>query len=178
MRSLEECRDEVFRRTEKRIQKRRKMRRRVIACCIPLCLCMAVWTATILLGGNEKCAPFEQNEAGAPLGASYVKLEIRMGEAGTDQREVITDPAEVGHIYEMLMHLCSGEQDDSESYHDHAENASADAKRYRITFFTPEGGELCFLLNGQLLTNASTGEGVLLSPTQLSQVEEWIYKAE
>lgn len=48
MRELNECKAEVFRRSEKRIIERRKTRNRVLALCIPLCLMLTVWSATVL----------------------------------------------------------------------------------------------------------------------------------
>lgn len=38
MRDLNECREEIFRRSEERIKVRRRNRNRVMACCVPLCL--------------------------------------------------------------------------------------------------------------------------------------------
>ena len=38
MRNLEDCKAEVFRRSEERIKERKRKRNRVLACCIPLCL--------------------------------------------------------------------------------------------------------------------------------------------
>ena len=38
MRNLEDCKTEVFRRSEERIKERKRKRNRVLACCIPLCL--------------------------------------------------------------------------------------------------------------------------------------------
>lgn len=38
MRNLEDCKAEVFRRSEKRIKERKRKRNRVLVCCIPLCL--------------------------------------------------------------------------------------------------------------------------------------------
>ncbi len=38
MRNIEDCKAEVFRRSEERIMERKRTRNRVLACCIPLCL--------------------------------------------------------------------------------------------------------------------------------------------
>ena len=38
MRNLEDCKAEVFRRSEERIKERKRKRNRVLACCIPLCI--------------------------------------------------------------------------------------------------------------------------------------------
>lgn len=40
MRSLEECKAEIFRRSEITIKKRKQMRNRILAVCLPLCLCI------------------------------------------------------------------------------------------------------------------------------------------
>lgn len=48
MRSFEERKAEVFRRSENRIKERRKARSRALAVCIPLCLIIAVWSVMVL----------------------------------------------------------------------------------------------------------------------------------
>lgn len=45
MRELNECKAEIFRRSEKRIRARRKIRRRLLVCCVPLCLMITLWSA-------------------------------------------------------------------------------------------------------------------------------------
>ena len=42
MRNLEDCKAEVFRRSEERIKERKRSRNRVLACCVPLCLLLVV----------------------------------------------------------------------------------------------------------------------------------------
>lgn len=48
MREFNECKAEVFRRMEKGIKERKKRRNRIVACCVPLCLCITVFSAAIL----------------------------------------------------------------------------------------------------------------------------------
>ena len=48
MRDLEQAKAEVFRRSNARIKKRKTIRRTVIACCVPLVLCMSAFSVTIL----------------------------------------------------------------------------------------------------------------------------------
>ena len=61
MRSLDECRAEVFARSEKRIEKRRKIRRRVTACLAPLCFCLILLTVLPMMSNqkNYECMPGE-----------------------------------------------------------------------------------------------------------------------
>lgn len=48
MRTLEQCKAEVFRRSEEIIRKRKVVRRCVIAACLPLCLFVGMWSVLIL----------------------------------------------------------------------------------------------------------------------------------
>jgi len=51
MRELNECKAEVFRRSEQRIKERRK-RRRILALCMPLCVIIAVLSVTVFYLGK------------------------------------------------------------------------------------------------------------------------------
>lgn len=48
MRDLEQAKAEVFRRGNARIKKRKAIRRSIIACCVPLVLCVGVFSVTVL----------------------------------------------------------------------------------------------------------------------------------
>ena len=48
MRDLEQAKAEVFRRSDAKIKKRKAIRRNVIACCVPLVLCIGIWSMTVL----------------------------------------------------------------------------------------------------------------------------------
>ena len=50
MRSLDECKAEIFRRSEIKIKQRKKNRNRVLAACIPLCLCISIGAAGVFSG--------------------------------------------------------------------------------------------------------------------------------
>ena len=48
MREINECTAEVFRRSEKRIKERKRNRNRILMCCIPLLICITVFSTAIL----------------------------------------------------------------------------------------------------------------------------------
>ena len=50
MRNFEECKAEVFRRSEVRIKQRKKKIARVVAACVPLVLCLGLWIYLINSG--------------------------------------------------------------------------------------------------------------------------------
>lgn len=62
MRELNECKAEIFRRSEKRIKERRRKRRRILALCLPLCLLIAVLSATVLPSGLSAKSNTASNE--------------------------------------------------------------------------------------------------------------------
>ena len=68
MRTLDECKAEIFRRSEEKIKQRRKTRNRVLAACIPLCLCLSVGTVGALSGAF---AAKGENMAAAPESAGW-----------------------------------------------------------------------------------------------------------
>ncbi len=66
MRSLDECKAEIFRRSERKIKQRKKTRSRILAACIPLCLCIGIGAAGVLSGGFDAKS---ENMAAAPESA-------------------------------------------------------------------------------------------------------------
>ena len=51
MRSLDECKAEILRRSEIKIRRRKHTRNRILAACIPLCLCVGIGAAGVISGG-------------------------------------------------------------------------------------------------------------------------------
>ena len=45
MRSLDACKAEIFRRSEIKIKQQKKVRNRVLAACVPVCLCVVIGAA-------------------------------------------------------------------------------------------------------------------------------------
>ncbi len=68
MRSLDECKAEIFRRSEIKIKQRKKMRNRILAACIPLCLCIGIGTIGFAAGGFGAKS---NNMAAAPESAGW-----------------------------------------------------------------------------------------------------------
>ena len=68
MRSLDACKAEIFRRSEEKIKQRRKTRNRVLAACVPLCLCLSVGAMSVFFGG---IAAKGDNMAQAPESAFW-----------------------------------------------------------------------------------------------------------
>lgn len=76
MRNLEECRAEVFRRSEERIRARKRRNGVILAACVPVVLCVALVLAVGLPGAADRAAAENGRSecvtepAGAAMGAS------------------------------------------------------------------------------------------------------------
>ena len=67
MRELNECKAEVFRRSDNRIKERRRNRNRILAMCIPLCLIITIFSVAMIPGMlpvGKDSAPEAGNQSG------------------------------------------------------------------------------------------------------------------
>ena len=106
MKSFEERKAEVFRRSENRIKERRKARSRALTVCIPLCLIITVWSVMVLpamLPVNNKKSGATDERAEDISGAAYsqngyVRIETK-NSATKDQTAVLKDdPTEIAGV--------------------------------------------------------------------------------
>ena len=73
MRSFEERKEEIFRRSEAKIAQRKKNIKRVVATCVPLVLCVTALTGYLTLGGSmEKASAPEANWQGSAMMESII----------------------------------------------------------------------------------------------------------
>lgn len=82
MRDLEQAKSEVFRRSSARIKKRKTIRRSIIACCVPLVLCVGIVSVSMLPGmmpGNGMDSA-ESAELYA-IGTNGLTEDIKYGDA-------------------------------------------------------------------------------------------------
>ena len=108
MRELHECQAEVFRRSEKRIKQRRQHRKHILLACIPLVLCITLFSAFFLRDTNKAApeAPVATRPAmNAPCGdwdgSSPVSV-LRVEVSGLDFSKIYTDMADIMLISEQL----------------------------------------------------------------------------
>jgi len=66
MRELNECKAEIFRRSEKRIAQGKKRRNRIIALCVPLCILVSLWSVFILPAMMPAGSDMVENEEEIP----------------------------------------------------------------------------------------------------------------
>ncbi|MBQ2062552.1 MAG: hypothetical protein II458_07735 [Oscillospiraceae bacterium] len=162
MRDLEQCRAEVFRRSEEKIKERARMRRRALTLCVPLALCLMIGavTAPALLRDGKKAAvaPTTVDNSAIPS----VTGQNETVNANDDALRLESDAAE-----KLLRSLApadtavkdgeTNEQPDGPDtiiqYEQEGKDGDGDAygnRPYRFTLVTPEGEETYTLYDGVL----------------------------
>ncbi len=110
MRNLEDCKAEVFRRSEERIKERKRTRNRVLVCCIPLCLLLVVGGLCIrpLLEPVDEVArtnggptPVPGRELGGLAGSTvnYTSVELMVRKGEKEVLRNVTDSDAVEALY-------------------------------------------------------------------------------
>lgn len=197
MRNLEDCRAEVFRRSEKRIKERKRKRNRVLAWCIPLCL--------LLVAGGIYIRPFFEpvNECAKAGGTNripdggvvvggydytllsknmkYTSVEItdRTGDAAVVRE--ITDEVLVGNLCSFMMMnrnpLATAESttDGKETNTIKDEVAAKDnfegkTAEYEFVFRSETGETSTFRLYETTLYHAENNSVVILSKAQVTDL--------
>lgn len=163
MRSLEECRAEVFARSEKRIAKRRKIRRRVAAGLAPLCLCIVLLAILPMMSfqksyeckpegiGNAECAgePADESEDTTRQQATVIRKNGERWMLSEDQTKQLT----------CLLNECLAVGIDTEN------NREAD---FEIEILAADGNMIRYLLSGSRLTCDNLAAE--LTESQLQQI--------
>lgn len=90
MRSFEERKEEIFRRSEKKIAHRKKTVRQVIATCVPLVLCLGTLSGIWLLRGPTKMDNAAPEAAGSDLNYGMVADQ----ESNFNENEICDCPLE------------------------------------------------------------------------------------
>lgn len=164
MRNLNECRAEVFRRSENRIKERKKRRNRMLACCIPLVLCVTVLVSTGLLDRS----PGDAGGTVSPFVSVYG--------GGTTGR--ITDPAQVEQINARLeeFFVTGDGNSDSGSIGDLGispppASPGGETETYTILISLPDGSRGWYTLEGNELHDQKNQETVELTDRQIASLK-------
>ncbi len=169
MRDLEQCRAEVFRRSEEKIRENKRMRRRALTLCVPLALCLvigaAVWPAfapAAKQAGNDPVAV-------TPNGQVWdQETEVQYGDGAKEAPQAGAVRIETVEAAELLRSLApANDMDDNAGEAVVTANAgqndgkaigasdgapdAADDRESRFILVTPEGEET-YTLRGKVLT--------------------------
>lgn len=192
MRELHECQAEVFRRSEKRIKKRKQRTKHILTACIPLALCISVFSAVVLpeIMSQRAEDPAAPETALAGMGQSFSQSiaapisEITVSGHGFSRS--YTDADQVLQITTYL-HACAQESADSNGApedgvmrgekKEHADIVyecvtDSAGTGYTLTLITDAGQSSTYYLLDHTLTNLTSHQLYPLSHQQVNELED------
>ena len=185
MRDLKECQAEVFRRSEKRIKERKRRRNHILMVCIPVALCVSLFSVLNLpdmmsTGSSDFAAPemYANGLTEDMLGSlSCTVSEITVTGSGFSQS--YTDLDQILRISNQL-YACetrgwgdgNSEVADDEDGSENISSVTADSATagYRITLVMHEGENARYLLAGNTLKNLLTDRSYTLTQIQVYEL--------
>lgn len=191
MRDLSECKEEIFRRSESRIRQRRKRRISIAVSCIPVCLCLSLYSALIL----PSMMPANQSSPGEKIpehqatmipadSISYpavgivipyesVTIQLASGQSG--ESVLLTDKEKVAEILMTFQALYASETTVISKTIFTSEDVTAQYPCVNgcwITFHGKDENETVFWLNGNELVNVTKGEMLIAPEEQIEMLKE------
>jgi len=189
MRELNECKAEVFRRSERRIKERRRVQKRIFTLCIPICLVVVLCSVMILpetvskgnrgSGNKVDGGVLKENSAGSIV-CSYTLVEIQwteeLSEHNTQHYMKVTDKVEVTKIFCAIHSLFSSVDDPEKNaegsiYGNQQIGSTGKPEKYKVIFSTAEGYQTVYNLYDNKIFNVSTGEKMILTDEQTAQLK-------
>ena len=162
MRNLEECRAEIFRLGEEKIKQRRKKRLRIVAACVPLCLCVVACAGLLITGRFPFTGPDIPMYADVATD-KFVELEIRSGAQGDAFYKRVTDADDVSCMLDTVVDCYNkgftvnfSVSEDVDKGHNNGvlcdtppslSDIPDQTGRYFITFKTADGREATYILS-------------------------------
>ncbi len=177
MRSFEEIKAEVFRRSEEIIKKRKQKKKRVISVGVPLCAALLVCSLMLLppiINADKGVAPEDM----ADSNAVFASLEIN----GYNLSEKITDTDKINQIYLSLIEsrfdTQSQSTDSNSALKDEAmdfsdsssEEDSVEKSGLELCFKMSDGKEIKFIMTDVQLYNADSGIKTHLSEKRMQEL--------
>ena len=190
MRDLQECKAEVFRRSEKRIKEKKRHRRYALAVCVPVLLCVAVLSVYYYPEmkptdiNAEAVTTNPVNEMYTTMEGSHTAIELFAGSVSISGNGIslsYTSEETVEGIAQMLDQiLLDAEKSDEDTLKDFATsesvssgvNQSGKEREYKILVKRGDDTVAEYLLMGPVLRNQTTQEQIRMSGDALTELKD------
>lgn len=176
MRSLEDCKAEVFRRSEERIKERKRNRNRVLVCCIPLCLLLVaggIYICPLLEPVDENLKVNKEDVTTENVTMAVTSVKIRNVGADSDVYREITDEDIVECFYNSILVCFEENVPESTTGWDREESVENKAE-YEFTFGYENGKETAFRLGENGLTDVTRALEIRLTEEQLNTLKMYL----
>jgi len=185
MKEINEYTAEVLRRSEKRIRERKKRRSRILMCCIPLFICVSVFSLAVLpkISANKRADVLKDSYNSDSIFCSYVQVEIKDNNNKTSNYNIVTDKLEVDRLYSVVLSAFESlgndsdyneefkNENDSETK-EHTNVTSTKTENYTFIFATADADSTTYTLTDNILINKSSGQRVILNSNQLIKLKQ------
>lgn len=198
MREFEERKVEIFRRSQERIRERKKKRKRILLCCIPLFLCVTVFSLFGRQGilsfhkSANKSSAIENEMTDEEMFCPYIMAEVWDRKDG-EYSQKFSDPDILMKITDILHSLYEDDQTEQEYVEAASKNdqenqtkpkneeaAPDDVKvaledeeeQYQIRLTTPDGTQVEYTLVGNRFLEEGSKKEWVLSKVQLTKLKK------
>lgn len=178
MRSFEQRKAEIFRRSENRIKKRKKNRNRIIAGIIPLFFCVVILSVIYLpdkifiennLSGKTDIADNFADDAVF----SYISVEVKTDTASSKNYSKEKDVTKVESIYNLIQ--ASFESDSKQDQEVTSYVQATDTTKsfpYTIIFSAADGKTATYTLDGNKIIDETSQKQATLTDEQLLKLQK------
>ena len=192
MRNLEECKAEIFRRSEERIRQRRKIQQHMLMAGLLILFVSGTYFSIILpekkstnmnLVNEEDNVIWETQCQSASKVTTYDLVEIKSAE----YQQKIMDTTEVMRIYETICYFCDADTVDilepHEEYQEKKEESPQEVveddcqpESYRIIFSNKDGAQVTYVFMENELWNEKNGKVYRLTEAQACDLKNILYQ--
>ncbi len=190
MREFNECKAEIFRRIDNGIKERKRRRNHILMCCVPLCLCLVIWSIAILPAmlpankGNDYAPEAGNGETEA---TAYARVEIMDKRDFPNEYCDIEDAETVDQIYTLIEGVFYPESDpdieedfsptapDSDNNPDVEDiPPTMEKDEYYIAFSYADKKDVVYLITKNEIINQTTNERKTLTEAEYETLMESI----
>lgn len=181
MRSLDECKAEIFRRVEDRKKERRKKRSRMLMVNISLAICFTVFLVMFFMDIMPDRKDKNKNHENRVCSYTTVKIEHKNG-VGSDMQR-ITDTADIDKIFSAIssIYVNVKEEAATPTKSDFLSPDSVDSPDaiieftgFIITFCEDDKTEVAFTLEGDILCRVNDNFKVKIDDSQLTMLKNML----
>ena len=179
MRDLNECKAEIFRRSQNRIAARRRARMRIVILCLPICLGLSILSVSSISKVLSNSSGTNAMEIAPDAGVGGISgfSSVQIFKAGISVQN-ITVSEKASAIYEAVMELYSSTKTGASDNHsdilineNKGENTPDEyhgsCNEYEFHFTSVNGAEIRFVLNNNELYDVNNGRKLYLTENQL-----------
>ena len=190
MRDLDECKAEVFRRSEHRIKERAKKQKRFFACLTSCCVCCIVLCAVylpMLMSAHNKNAPTgDKLDETTGISENHYRTSVTIKIQDTDNAPLYdsedVNQTEAAQLFTIIQDIFEADKErkkgtdscekDSETYFgDPMPNDRLHTSTIKtITFTAPDGTKTTYTLDGNKLIDETTKQEIMLNEEQCAEL--------